>query len=132
MAIGFTIAFLFQENEEISVDIFAKSRFMIQKTKKMNCPAKITIRDIVEFPEFKVCVEISRAKLTATKINYWFSQKFAYFHSRLCQIQNIKNEKSANTCAEAGLMIKVRSNVEDPFMSVFLMKIFTNFIYKGR
>ena len=33
---------------------FPKTKFHVQDTKKLNCPASITLRDIVFFPDFKV------------------------------------------------------------------------------
>ena len=37
---------------------FAKSRFLSQDTKKMDCPANIVLRDIVHFTGYKVNVYI--------------------------------------------------------------------------
>ena len=33
---------------------FPKTKFHVQDTKKLNCPASITLRDIAFFPDFKV------------------------------------------------------------------------------
>ena len=39
--------------------IFTKARFLYQDTKKMNCPAKIVMCDVVFFPNFKVMSALS-------------------------------------------------------------------------
>ena len=45
-----------QESRCQSDHVFPRSRRLIQPSRKCNCPAKIKIRRIIKFPDFKVNV----------------------------------------------------------------------------
>ena len=52
-SVRFDITILLQDDTGYNT-VFKKSRFLLQDTKEMNCPANIIFRDVIFFPEFKV------------------------------------------------------------------------------
>ena len=68
---------------------FTKTKFHVQDTKKLNCPASMTLRDIVFFPDFKL-----------RYINCIFSLFIRFFSSSFFIISckmNLENKVSYKT-----------------------------------
>nr|XP_047145779.1 uncharacterized protein LOC101241169 [Hydra vulgaris] len=64
-----------------SATMYAKSSFLSQDTKKMNCPAKITISDVVYFPDFKAEANTEcRKRTVAEKLKEDWSNKKETFN----------------------------------------------------
>nr|XP_047127050.1 uncharacterized protein LOC105844598 [Hydra vulgaris] len=98
-----------------SATMYAKSRFLSQDTKKMNCPAKITIRDVVYFPDFKAEANTERRKRTvAEKLKEDWSNKKETFNFDRKIVVNfpLEDEHKGHLVGKrAGLSLQVDSKI---------------------
>ncbi|XP_065679155.1 uncharacterized protein LOC136093891 isoform X2 [Hydra vulgaris] len=98
-----------------SATMYAKSRFLSQDTKKMNCPAKITIRDVVYFPDFKAEANTEcRKRTVAEKLKEdWSNKKETFnFDRKIVITFPLEDEHKGHLVGKrAGLSLQVDSKI---------------------
>ena len=75
---------------------FTKTKFHVQDTKKLNCPASITLRDIVFFPDFKV----RYINCSFSLFSRFFSPSFFIIRCKM----NLENKVSYKTLPDSTLL----------------------------
>ena len=76
---------------------FQKNRYLTQNSKKMNCPSRIMVRDIVFFPDFKIKKNtIDMKKRMCNKLKSQFEEKGVLISHERCFVANFPSLDSHN------------------------------------